>query len=379
LIKYKSIRHTAVILLIGIPALQAASDGVRQESIFDPNFKMPAYNLHVPAKWKFDGVFVPGSSCVNTPFPVFRMYSPDGLSEVRRYPRVDWVWSNTAVTGAPHPDCLNLKKALTAKEFLQYIMGVLQVAYVRDAPIPQEMVESRQKQIRQMNAKSVENSKMLRTEPAVQTFDFAAVYAEYRNGTFTIEEHLQAAVNCIRNPLSQVAQRGSFMEQCNANIRVVRAPKGQLAGLMKMVEADYIGAGENVDWAIKYTQAVMAKNAAIMQKMHQDFERSQVIRAQQHQQFLANMQAGTDRSMANARAVANSNHAIAQDWCDYSLNQQTVTGAGGTVKVSSAYTQTWTNGSGQYYQTNDPNTNPNGVLSGAWTQTTKVHGDGTPY
>ena len=116
---------------------------------------------------------------------------------------------------------------------------------------------------------------------------------------------------------------------------------------------------------------------ALMQQRQADFERGQAVRAQQHQQFLANMQAGTDRSMANARATANSNHAIAQDWCDYALDRQTVTGPGGTVKVSSAYNQTWTNGSGQYYQTNDPNANPNGVLSGTWTQTTQVHGDGT--
>jgi hypothetical protein len=48
---------------------------------------------------------------------------------------------------------------------------------------------------------------------------------------------------------------------------------------------------------------------------------------------------------------------------------------GTTAKVSSAYSYTWTNGS-QWYQTENPNTNPNGVLQGNWTQTTKVHGNG---
>jgi len=45
--------------------------------------------------------------------------------------------------------------------------------------------------------------------------------------------------------------------------------------------------------------------------------------------------------------------------------------------MSSAYSQTWTNGT-QYYQTDDPNVNPNGVLAGNWTQATQTHGKGQP-
>ena len=83
--------------------------------------------------------------------------------------------------------------------------------------------------------------------------------------------------------------------------------------------------------------------------------------------------------MAQANAIANARHSIAMDWCDYSLDQQTVVGPEGLAKVSSAYSQTWSNGSGLYYQVNNPNANPNGYLPGNWTQNTKVHGDGTPY
>ena len=111
-----------------------------------------------------------------------------------------------------------------------------------------------------------------------------------------------------------------------------------------------------------------------MQQRQAQFNQAQAIRAEQHQQFLAQMQAGTDRSMAQAAQVANTNHTMAQDWCDYALDQQTVAGSGGTAKVSSAYTQTWSNGK-QFYQTNDPNVNP----GPGWSLQTKVHGDGTPY
>ena len=50
---------------------------------------------------------------------------------------------------------------------------------------------------------------------------------------------------------------------------------------------------------------------------------------------------------------------------------------GSTTKVSAGYSETWTNGT-QWYQTNIPNSNPNGVLAGNWSPTTKVHGNGTP-
>jgi hypothetical protein len=84
-----------------------------------------------------------------------------------------------------------------------------------------------------------------------------------------------------------------------------------------------------------------------------------------------------ESAMSNANASMNAQTTAASDWVDYALDQQTVAGPNGTAKVSSAYSQTWTNGS-QWYQTIDPNSNPNGVLQGNWTLTTRVHGNGQP-
>jgi hypothetical protein len=49
--------------------------------------------------------------------------------------------------------------------------------------------------------------------------------------------------------------------------------------------------------------------------------------------------------------------------------------------ISSSYTYTWSSTVGnqtQWIQTNDVNANPNGTLSGNWTEDTKVHGNGQP-
>jgi hypothetical protein len=86
---------------------------------------------------------------------------------------------------------------------------------------------------------------------------------------------------------------------------------------------------------------------------------------------------GYDHHNAAEMQNMNARHTPASDWVDYALDQQTVTGTGGVaVKVSSAYTETWANGQGQYYQTNDQNANPNGSLPGNWTRQTEVHGNG---
>lgn len=96
---------------------------------------------------------------------------------------------------------------------------------------------------------------------------------------------------------------------------------------------------------------------------------------------MSTMQRGTDMSMHQAAQVANTNHTIASDWTDYSLDRQTVRDptSGQVSKVSSGSNYTWLNSSGQTsYQTNDPNADPNGTLQGTWTRQQVVHGDGTP-
>jgi hypothetical protein len=90
---------TAAAASRAVTPVAAAAGGVRQEHIFDPHLNLNAYDVTVPANWKFDGIYVPGSSCVQIPFPVFRMYSPDGLTEIRRLPRFDWSWTTSKFKG----------------------------------------------------------------------------------------------------------------------------------------------------------------------------------------------------------------------------------------------------------------------------------------
>lgn len=79
-------------------------------------------------------------------------------------------------------------------------------------------------------------------------------------------------------------------------------------------------------------------------------------------------------SMKRAADISNTNHRIADDWCDYSLDQQKRLDprTGEITKDSSAYSYTWINEFGEHYQTNDFNDNPNGGPKGNWNIATNV-------
>jgi 1,2-phenylacetyl-CoA epoxidase PaaB subunit len=121
---------------------------------------------------------------------------------------------------------------------------------------------------------------------------------------------------------------------------------------------------------------------ASSQRNHEAFMQQQESSYRTHQAQMAQSASSFHSAMNNANNAMNARSTASSDWVDYALDQQTVTGQGGTVKVSSSYSQTWSSTVGNqttWYQTNDPNTNPNGVLPGNWTQDTKVHGNGQPY
>jgi hypothetical protein len=133
--------------------------------------------------------------------------------------------------------------------------------------------------------------------------------------------------------------------------------------------------------AQQQTNALIAASERRFKEQQQEIAHTMAVQQQMHDQFIRTMQEGTDRSMARAAEIANSNHRMSQDMVDYSLDRRTVldSNTGQITKVSNAYGNTWMDGTGRAtYQTNDPNANPNGVLPGNWTKQTVVRGDGSP-
>jgi hypothetical protein len=99
------------------------------------------------------------------------------------------------------------------------------------------------------------------------------------------------------------------------------------------------------------------------------FQQAQALRQKQHEDFDATLKEGTDKSMQRTADNMNARGRAADDWCDYSLDQQKRLdpNTGLISKDSSAYNYTWVNEQGDRVQTNNINANPNGNGTGNWT------------
>ncbi len=393
--RLSSVIYSAIIITLFASPMHSLAQGFHNESINDPAFNMKAYDVSIPNGWKYQGTIMQGDSCSNLASPVWRAYSPDGLSEFRRLPRFDWSWTNAPYAPKPKGDCLPLNHDVSATDFVRYLGNMLHLNYVGEVQ-EVEFAGAYMKNIENDNAgiMAAAGKRPFRGSTSAARF-------EDQNGSFAIEVQIRVGVRCSHQDLAGFARQGRlFQETCGADVRIVRAPKGKLDALVASLNA-HGGAREDERWSkavIALMQQQMSANREqtrqIMAARQVQFEHDQSVRAQQNEQYQAATHAGYDRSnqehaevqrgydQHNKNEMQNmdARHTPASDWVDFALDQQTVTGSGGVgVKVSSAYNQTWANGQGQYYQTNNPNADPNGSLPGNWKLQTPVHGNGNPY
>jgi hypothetical protein len=117
-----------------LSAVGVAAQPMRQIPITDSVLKMTAYTLNAPANWNADGAMVPNPSCAGGgPTPTYKVVSPDGLSGVFVPPRYDWAWGPAVPNQG---DCLPLKQAMSAKDFLTYFIRIKQLGFVAEEPVP---------------------------------------------------------------------------------------------------------------------------------------------------------------------------------------------------------------------------------------------------
>ncbi len=357
-------------------------------TITDPSLNnIVAATLTIPEGWKLQGIEMI-SPCTFLPWPVFRMYSPDGLMQYRTEPVFGWKWRPNV--RMDNSGCANISGPISAAKFLTYYLGTIQggVHVMGTMPVAAPYSQWAQGLAAQRNQG---NS---RVPPAMQTqntADTAAMRIEVVNGSFVVEERLRTLVECTMNndrstPMSNALYGGT----CWARVDVLTAPQGQLDALVKVVDGNNLPHGVNTQQWMQAALARQQKQGRDMmraltrqeqqesQMLYSQFQQIMQRSQQEHEQFMAQQESQFQSAMAGANASMNAQTTAASDWVDYALDQQTVMNPDGSAtKVSSAYSQTWTNGT-QWYQTNNPNVNPNGYLQGNWSMTTKVHGNGEP-
>ena len=358
-------------------------------TITDPSLNnMPSATLTIPAGWKLQGITMI-SACTFSPWPVFRAYSPDALMQMRIEPVIGWQW-HPNTRGTLNTGCANLSGAVSAAAFLQYYLGTMQGGVHVVGPMTVTAAYSQWAQ----GLAAQKNQLTSRAPAAMQTqntADTAAMRIELVNGSFVVEERLRAAVECsMNNDRSTAMSIALYGGTCWARVDVLSAPEGRLDALVQLVDNNNLPHGVN---SAQWTQAALlrqqrqgaqalanltAQEQQESKMIYQQFQQIMQRSAAEHQAFMQQQESQFESAMNNANASMNAQSTAASDWVDHSLDQETVMNPdGSTTKVSSGFSQTWTNGS-QWYQTDIPNSNPNGVLQGNWSPTTQVHGNGTP-
>jgi hypothetical protein len=380
-----------------------SASGTRVENINDPSLNMTAVAVTVPASWHFKGTLMQGSNCIPTPFAVFRVTSPDGLSAMEAEPTLGWQWGTGPVATQAQKaqsDCLPLKSALGAQQYLKYLAATMGVQYISDEPEPAAENATAQAGLQSAEASVAGKYAAAHLTPPKTTRELARALVSFQNGTFAMKGELRVFVDCTQTnyPGMKSILRGipdrpsSTVNHCAASTRYYTAPAAQLASVLSLWDTPGMGGAGQMPWEQAWVERnqqqanqamaqIRANTNAAMAASHAQFEQSMAVQNQMHQQFMATMQRGTDMSMANANASMNARSTATSDWVNYALDQQTVAdpNTGQLSNVSSSYGNTWVDSSGKTsYQTNDVNANPNGVLPGTWTKQTVVHGNGTP-
>jgi hypothetical protein len=361
---------------------------------------MTAVNINIPAGWHFQGTLLQGGNCVPTPFPVVRSTSPDGLSAFEIEPTLAWRWGTGPVAAQGNSDCLPLKSAIGAQQYLKYLAATMKVQYVSDEPVPAADNAAAQAGLQAAIASVAGKYAAAHLTMPKNTRELARAQVQFQNGTFAMKGELRVTLDCsqtlfagMKSILRGIPDRpDSIVNVCAASTRYYTAPAAKLTSVLALWDAPNVGAKLSMPWQQAWVQrnqqqanqvmsANIAATNAAMAASHAQFEQSMAVQSQMHQQFMATMQRGTDMSMAATGASMNARSTATSDWVNYALDQQTVANptTGQLSTVSSAYGNTWVDSTGKTsYQTNDVNANPNGVLPGTWTKQTVVHGDGTP-
>jgi hypothetical protein len=241
---------------------------------------------------------------------------------------------------------------------------------------------------RQQNITRVSNNNGPNTPPMLRVRSVGDVAAFHVVDSSGHEMRLRAFTVC------RIRSQGG---DCIGRIEMLRAPKGRLNQLVTLVDDhNMLQERPTQQWQSAYMNHQQQVGAQQMDQLRQSADAgNQMIHNQylsssarlnaEHQAGMEQLQRSTDSSMRNANNSMNARSTAASDMQDYSLDQQTVSGANGTYKTSSQYSNVWSspNGpalsNGRTFGSTNNAVDPNSATDNTWTKDTKVHGNGQPY
>jgi hypothetical protein len=371
--------------------------------IIDPMFNMVAYTMSIPRGWNFEGTILHGPGClVGMSALVFRAYSPDMLYGIQAFPTSDFFWADDPRAQPKGPDCKALQP-MSAADYGKLISIALRPGSVVDSVEASTNEALYQANIEKNNQSlAAQAASVGNRNPIKSKGELKRIHIHYSFNGHPEEEWLSIGMTVSDQPTSViVSQPGRVMQTAIKHrfdsspfVSGARTPQGQMQAHEAAMTAIGMSLKGNPDYNAKYaaymqdiTNKTIARSWAVTNSMLKLGQQEQAQRTQQAQSFIANMQQQGDARNAqfaasqqqksanvagfNAHEAQRSAHAA--DVSDYLLDQQLYVNptTGQTQTQSNQYNHTYSNGSGpgsSVVQTNNPNSNPNGVLTGNWTE-----------
>jgi hypothetical protein len=377
---------------------------MRTVNIFDPMFNnMVAYTLSIPKSWNFEGTVLHGPGCLSEEVAVvFRAYSSDMLYGVQIIPTSSFFWADDKRALPEGPAC-KILQPMSAGDYGKLIAIRMRPGSVVDSVETDPNDAAYQASVEKNNqALAAQAASLGNRNPAKQKGEMKRIHIHYNLNGHAEEEWLGVSMSVTNwlvsvnvsppGKLMQIAMKQTY--QSLPIVSGVRTPQGQLQAHEAAIKAMSNSFKANPDYMAKYaayiqdaTNKSIAASWAVTNSILRIGQQEQAQRTQNAQAFIQNMQTQGDERNAqfaanqaqkganvadfNAQEAQRSAHAA--DVSDYLLDQQLyvnpVTGQKQTQ--SNQYTYTYSNGSGpgsSVVQTNSPNSNPNGVLVGNWTE-----------
>jgi hypothetical protein len=382
------------------PLAPAAAGGAndfgptKQVEIIDPMFNMVAYTMQIPKSWNFEGTVLHGPGCQNLlSIVVYRAYSPDMLYGTQLIPTSNFFWADDPRAMPKGPSCKQLQP-MSAEDYGKLVAVSIRPGAVIDsievAPANAEFQASLEKNNQQLAAQAAQMG--MRVHITMKG-EVKRLHIHYDLNGHPEEEWLGVAMTVSDQPTSTIVSKpGQVMQTAfkhvyasSPTVAGTRAPQGQFAahkdslfgvgGSLK-ANPDYIAKYQA--WMQEATNRSIAASWAVTNSMLRLGAQEQAQRTQNAQAFIANMQAQGDARNAQFNANMAARDAHTKDVCDFLLDQQLFVNpsTGQTQVQSNQYNHTYSNGTGPgsaVVQTNSPNSNPQGVLAGNWTELQPIH------
>jgi hypothetical protein len=278
---------------------------------------------------------------------------------------------------------------MSAEDYGKLIVGSIRPGAVIDSIEPPPSDAAYQATIEKNNQSlAAQATSMGNRNPIQMKGEIKRFHIHYDLSGHTEEEWIGVAMMVSDQPTSTIVSRpGQVMQLAmkhvfasSPTVAATRAPRGQYQAHKASLESIGMSFKANPDYIAKYnawmqdmTNRSIAASWAVTNSMIRQGAAEQAQRTQNAQAFIANMQAQGDARNAQFNANMAARDAHTKDVCDFLLDQQLFVNpsTGQTQIQSNQYNHTYSNGSGlgsSVVQSNSPNSNPNGVLQGNWTE-----------